>query len=200
MPTHSPFPGMDPFLELPLRWPIFHGWFVRDIIAFPCALRDEASLAALPGFEGDRTLVDHLPGYLAGLRYQALRRWRGEGWIDGDDLRVIDCELARFLDICGGCERIRGTRVARSYRVFARQCVIMFLLILPWGIAHDFGWWTLPLTAITAYFMIDMETVLFGRDEDDLDLDGICEGIARSVSEVVQQRELARDSVAGRSL
>jgi putative membrane protein len=183
---------------------------VRDIVAFPCALRDhlrdEASLAALPGFEKDQNRVDHLPSYLVGRRYQALRRWRGETWIDGDDLRVIDRDLAQFLDICGSCERIRGTRVARSYRVFARQCVIMFLATLPWGIAHDFGWWTLPLTAITAYFMIGMETVAehveepFGRDEDDLDLDAMCDGIAQTVGEIVKRRETARDSAAGRLL
>jgi hypothetical protein len=27
----SPFPGMDPFLEVNPRWPIFHGWFVREL-------------------------------------------------------------------------------------------------------------------------------------------------------------------------
>jgi len=31
----SPFPGMDPFLELPLRWPVFHGWFIRELARLP---------------------------------------------------------------------------------------------------------------------------------------------------------------------
>jgi hypothetical protein len=26
---HSPFPGMDPYLEINPRWQVFHGWFVR---------------------------------------------------------------------------------------------------------------------------------------------------------------------------
>ena len=51
-----------------------------------------------------------------------------------------------------------------------------------------------------------METVAehveepFGRDEDDLDLDAMCDGIARTVREIAQRREPARESVAGRSL
>jgi putative membrane protein len=82
----------------------------------------------------------------------------------------------------------------------------MFLVTLPWGIAHDFGWWTLPFTAITAYFMIGMETVAehveepFGRDEDDLDLDAMCDSIARTVREIVQQREPARQPAGGVSV
>lgn len=125
---------------------------------------------------------------------QQLYRWvhhkRQQGLIDGDELRVIDCELAKLLDICGGCERIARTPFVRSYRIFARQCVILFLLSFPWGVAADFQWWTIPLTMIISYFMIGMEIVSehveepFGHDEDDLDLEGLCETIERSVTSV----------------
>src|ERR1043166_4294667 len=27
----SPFPGMDPYLEINPRWQVFHGWFVREL-------------------------------------------------------------------------------------------------------------------------------------------------------------------------
>ena len=27
----SPFPGMDPFLEINPRWEVFHGWFIRKL-------------------------------------------------------------------------------------------------------------------------------------------------------------------------
>ncbi len=27
----SPFPGMDPFVEHRQRWPLFHGWFMREL-------------------------------------------------------------------------------------------------------------------------------------------------------------------------
>lgn len=166
----------------------------RDLVAFPFSLRDhlrdEDNLKSHAGFEQRSESVAHVPSYLVALRYEALRRWKRAGWIDGDELRVLDRELALYLDICGGCERIRRTRIIGSYRLFARQCVIAFLLTLPWGIVNDFLWWTIPITTITAYFMLGLEIVAehveepFGRDEDDLDLDGICKTIESSLTEI----------------
>ena len=67
----------------------------------------------------------------------------------------------------------------------------MCLLSLPWGITADFGWWTVPLTALTAYFMLGLEVVAehveepFGDDEDDLDLDRLCTAVTDSVQETI---------------
>jgi len=177
----------------------------RLMVAFPYALRDHlrniALLQKLPGFEADERPVEHIPGFLVEQMYAKLRQWKAAGLIDGDELRVIDEELRRFLDICGGCERIQKTRLARSYRVFARQCVCLFLGTFPWGIVNDFGWWTIPITAITAYFMLGLEVVAehveepFGFDEDDLDLDGLCETISRTAGETFR-RQIALTATA----
>ena len=100
------------------------------------------------------------------------------------------------MDICGGCERIHRTRIVGSYRTFARQCVLLFLLTLPWGIAHDFGWWTIPITIMSSYFMLGLEIVAehveepFGLDEDDLDLDGMSIKIRQSIEEIFSQRRV----------
>lgn len=171
----------------------------RDIVAFCHALkdhlRDGASSDKLPGFQGEIVKANHLPAHLISRRYSALREWKKAGYIDGDEIRVIDADLARFLDICGGCERIRNTRVVRSYRHFARQSVFIYLLTFPWALVQDFGWWTIPISTIMAYFMIGLEVVAehveepFGYDEDDLDLDRICISIERSVKEIIAPNE-----------
>ncbi len=101
----------------------------------------------------------HVPMAIVDEIYRLLGQWKASGVIDGDELRVIDAEALRLMDICGACERIQKTRIIRSYRVFARQVVLLFLLTLPWGIVEDFGWWTIPLTAMTAYFMLGLEIV-----------------------------------------
>lgn len=169
------------------------------LIAFPtalrCILRDEVAtklpdeirqLVGTPRHVG-LELVDQLYGMVADAKRA--------GEIDGDDLRVIDSELLRFLDIAGGCERIQKTRIVKSYKVFARQCVWIFLLSLPWGIVNDFGYWTVPITMIIAYFMLGLEVVAehveepFGYDDDDLDLDGMCLTIRNSVEEVFHHRK-----------
>ncbi|MEX2188645.1 MAG: DUF4058 family protein [Pirellulales bacterium] len=40
----SPFPGMDPFLEHRQRWPLFHGWFMRELARFSLDRAKEAGL------------------------------------------------------------------------------------------------------------------------------------------------------------
>lgn len=135
-------------------------------------------------------ITRHLPMALVHQLYGWIESKHRNGLIDGDELRVIDAELARFMDICGGCERIARTPLVRSYRIFARQCIILFLLTFPWGVAEAFQWWTIPLTLTMSYFMFGMEIVAehvedpFGLDDDDLDLDSLCDTIDKSVTEV----------------
>lgn len=58
----------------------------------------------------------------------------------------------------------------------------------------------LSLTMVTSYFMLGMEIVAehveepFGLDEDDLDLDGLCNTIESSVKDVLGRRESPEES------
>jgi putative membrane protein len=176
----------------------------NDIVAFAVALRDHlrdgAQLNRLEGFHDSIDQPVHVPAYLVSRMYSCFARWKAAHLIDGDELRVLDADCRRFLDICGGCERIRNTLLARSYRAFARQCVFLVLATLPWGIVDSFRWWTIPLTGIISYFMIGMETVAehveepFGHDDDDLDLDSLCRTIEVTVTEIFDRRK-HRDAV-----
>lgn len=144
-----------------------------------------------PLSEPEPTSPHHVPLAISAEIYRLMGKWKATGAIDGDELRVIDAEALRLMDICGACERIQKTRIVRSYRVFARQVVLLFLLTLPWGIVQSFGWWTVPLTAMTAYFMLGLEIVAehveepFGYDDDDLDLEGMCRTIDKSLNEII---------------
>ncbi len=172
--------------------------FRTEIVAFAYGLRDhlrrEADIKKLDGFKDCVDSPKHVPAYIVTRMYEELGSWKKDAFIDGDELRVLDEEARRFLDICGGCERIRNTLIARSYRTFARQCVFLYLLTLPWGIVNTFHSLTIPITAIVAYFMLGLEIVAedveepFGRASDDLDLDGLCNAIEVSVHEIFGRR------------
>jgi ion channel-forming bestrophin family protein len=166
----------------------------RLLIAFPRALRDH--LRRLPPEPDVGELIAdspdgrHTPVAIVSRIYAELGRLKEQGHIDGDDLRIIDLEAKVLLDVCGACERILNTRIVKSYRTFARQCIALDLVTFPWGIVESFRWWTVPLTMITAYFLFGLETVAehieepFGFDEDDLNLDALCEGIEKSVRQI----------------
>ena len=101
-------------------------------------------------------------------------------------VRIVDRE------VCGACERIKNTLIAQSYRVFVRQCLFLYLLVLPWGLVDDFEYWTVPLTVLVSYLLVAGEAIAhdveepFGANEDHLDLDAICRGIESSVGEILE--------------
>lgn len=168
----------------------------RSLVAFPKQLRDH--LRGIPSFaltEKDLSESDVRNFHGPMATTHSLYRWLSGSIRDGKlrdcEMRSIENDLVKLMDICGACERIARTPFIRSYRTFVRQCIVVILLTFPWGIANDFGWWTIPITVLTAYFMIGMEVVAehveepFGLDEDDLDLDGLCNTIERSVESVL---------------
>ena len=173
------------------RYLVAFSWGLRD------HLRDVARSESVAQFEGCDESVKHVPVFLVDRLYHCLFHWKANGWIDGADQRVIDADLRRLNELAGQCESIRLTRIASSYRVFVRQCIAVCLLTLPWGIAASFEWWTVPLTAITAYFMLGLEIVAehveepFGDDEDDLNLDRLCTAVTDSVQETISRAKQA---------
>jgi putative membrane protein len=169
----------------------------RNLIVAFCVslkdhLRDEADLGDLPGFEDDLTKPHHVPGYVAGKLYDLFQQWRSDDHPMSDtELLVMDAEARMLLEVCGGCEKIRNTPVSISWKIFTSQCILLYLLILPWGLFDDFGIWTVPLTIVIAYLVLAAETIAryveepFGVHEDHLDLESITDGIDGTVSEAL---------------
>lgn len=162
----------------------------RHLSEFPKALTAHLRKEAYTGpiFQG--AMPTHVPLAISQDIYRWISNRLSNKTFDRDLLRILDCETAKLMDICGACERIAKTPMVRSYRIFARQCIFLFLFTLPWGLVQDFMWWTLPLTIVISYFMVGMEIVAehveepFGFDEDDLDLEGMSATIANSVEEI----------------
>lgn len=132
----------------------------------------------------------HVPAHVANLIREKIGDWKSKEQIDGFDDIVLDVHVRALMDICGACERIRKTPISRSYLAFIRQSIFLYLSTLPWGLVHDFTFWTIPAVTIIAYFMIGIELIAeqveepFGREEDDLELDVICQGIETTVMEI----------------
>lgn len=155
-------------------------------------LREGAALARVPGFEADEASPKHVPSYIVGQVYGLLSAWRSSGRIDGEELLVLDREARELLEVTGGCERIRNTLMSRSFHSLVRQALGLYLFYLPWSLAPEFGWLSVPLAMIITYFVVGTEGIAhfverpFGEEEDHLDLDAICAGIDASVSEALE--------------
>ncbi len=125
----------------------------------------------------------HQPMLTAGQLYDVLEGWIKSGQVNTAQALLFDAELRQFMDVCGACERIRSTPLTASYRGLLRKGIGLFVIILPWLIVGDVGWFTVPITLIIAYVLIALELVAddiedpFGYGPDDLKLDAIVEVI-----------------------
>ena len=89
------------------------------------------------------------------------------------------------------CERIQKTPLPLSHRALIPQVLVLYFLLLPWGIdAHFSG---IILMGALTYFLVGLELIAdglerpFGTEDDGLPLDSLCEGIAASTAEVVDR-------------
>jgi ion channel-forming bestrophin family protein len=165
------------------------------MITFTFALKEHLSWKptkndAKPGGSGKEP--DNVPLLVASRLIEKLNDWEVGGRLR--QILIFDPHSRSLMDVCGACERIKRTPIARSYLVFIRLCIIFYLLTLPWGLLKDFHLWMVPATAIIGYFMIGIELIAenvedpFGRGEDKLALEDICQGIERSVRQLLGER------------
>ena len=62
---------------------------------------------------------------------------------------------------------------------------------MPFGMVTDFGYWTIPITTFTLYVLSSLEILAeeiedpFGKDENDLPLNDLCNKIKSNVEEIM---------------
>lgn len=175
--------------------------FGELIISFAYALkhhlRNTKPAEPLPGVgiisEEDEKNV---PVYIAGKVYETLLKWNREGNIEIHMLQMLDKHAESLMNVNGGCERIKNSPIAISYRAFMRQGIALNLLALPWYLAQQFSMmWCLPLILISTYFLIGIELIAediedpFGYDGDDLPLDQLCHNLQDTISHILPVHE-----------
>jgi ion channel-forming bestrophin family protein len=168
-------------------------WLIDFALALKLHLRQGVRLSDLPGFAdaNGQPQPAHVPAYISGRIYEQIETWRRNDQVGGFELLFLDGHAASLMNICGACERIQKSPISASYRWFIRQTIAIYLLTLPWGLLEHFGWWTIPVSGMLAYFMIGVEMIAeeiedpFGITEDDLMLDDLCQTIERSVTEIL---------------
>jgi putative membrane protein len=130
----------------------------------------------------------HRPMAVAEEVFGMIRGWEADGRVDGFAFLALDEHARQLMNVCGACEKIRATPLAASYRGLLRKGIAGYVVVLPWFIADEVGWLTVPAEVLIAYAVIALELIAtgiedpFGTDGDDLPLDDIVETIRRSVA------------------
>lgn len=169
----------------------------RLIVEFAHSLRDslqDEPRTPISGAESSASLTSGSPVEVVCRLYDQVNRWAAEGRLDGFEMAALDIHLRSFLEVVGGCERIRRTRLSISYRAFVRQCIFLYLLLLPWCLVESYGFWAIPATILVSYFMVGIELIAetveqpFGSSDDHIPLNEICTRLGESIREIVEPR------------
>jgi putative membrane protein len=87
--------------------------------------------------------------------------------------------LVAFDDVTGGCERIRNTPIPVSYSAYTKQFVLLYGLVLPFGLVREFRYGTIAASMLVFFATMGLELLAeeieepFGTDRNDLPLDEI---------------------------
>lgn len=116
----------------------------------------------------------HLPNQVASFLYRRLYLLEKEGKITSQQLLGILPEMASFTDICGACERIRNTPIPYSYASFIKKFIFLYTITLPWSLAVNLGFISIPVVLFVMYALGSLEVIAeeieepFGEDSNDL--------------------------------
>jgi putative membrane protein len=141
--------------------------------------------------EIEKSLKNHGPTDLVILLTYKLYQLKKEGKISDVEMLYLDTQLTGFLDVCGGCERIKNTPIPYSYSSFIKKFIILYVVALPIAYVINLGLFMIPLTVFVYYVLMSLELIAeeiedpFNNDENDIPMETIAQNIERNVHQIM---------------
>ncbi|SIS54138.1 putative membrane protein [Chryseobacterium piscicola] len=141
--------------------------------------------------EIEKSLKNHGPTDLVVLLTHKLFQLKKAGKISDLEMLFLDTQLTGFLDVCGGCERIKNTPIPYSYSSFIKKFIILYVLALPIAYVINLGLFMIPLTVFVYYVLMSLELIAeeiedpFNNDENDIPMETIAQNIEKNVHQIM---------------
>ena len=135
----------------------------------------------------ETSLKHHSPAELVYLMNRRILQLKKDGVISDFDVLYLDKELSGYLDVCGGCERIKNTPIPYSYSSFIKKFIVLYVLALPIGYVINIGYFMIPLTVFIYYVLMSLEIIAeeiedpFNNEENDIPMESIAQNIERNI-------------------
>ncbi|MCB9224078.1 MAG: hypothetical protein H6582_07890 [Crocinitomicaceae bacterium] len=174
-------------------------FFVRNITNFALALqwhlRGESKtddfIFINKRWLDDVEAADHKPNTICSFMYLEVETMYKEGIItDFDKDRLMD-NLQGFTDVLGGCERIKKTPIPFSHSSFIKMFILIYMVILPFGLVEKFEYLTIPAVMIMGFALVGVEVISeeienpFGMEANSLPLTSMTDGIRDGAYEIL---------------
>lgn len=140
-----------------------------------------------------KELQHHPPAELVFLLTKKLYHLKKENKISDTEMLFLDTQLSGFLDVCGGCERIKNTPIPYSYSSFIKKFIIFYVMALPVANVVNLGGFMIPITMFVYYVLMSLELIAeeiedpFNNDENDIPMEAISQNIERSINLILNK-------------
>lgn len=174
-------------------------FFVRNVANFALSLqwhlRDEKKTGEFiymnRRYLEDLEKADHLPNTIASYMWVEVEHMYKEGVVTDFDKNRLLGVLEGFIDVLGGCERIKKTPIPFSHSTFIKLFIVIYLAILPFGLVDKFEYLTIPAVMIMGFALLGVEMISeeienpFGMEANSLPLSSMSDGIRESCYEIL---------------
>ena len=143
----------------------------------------------------ENSIKHHAPIELVNKMLIQVAKLNRDGKISNEQLVVLDTQLSGFLDVCGGCERIKNTPIPFSYSSFVKKFIMLYSLALPIAYVVIMGWMMIPVTVFVFYVLMSLEVIAeeiedpFNNDENDLPTEKMAQNIEKNVDLIFSERD-----------
>jgi len=137
--------------------------------------------------------ASHKPVVVANIMMSRIEWLWKEKIISEMQQYLLMTKIDLMVDVLGKCERIKNTPIPMAYSFLLKFFIILYVMILPFGLLDELGWWSIPLVIILYYILMSIVLTAeeieepFGKDLNDLPFDQMAENIKNNVHEIVKQ-------------
>ena len=154
----------------------------------------EAHLA--PAERAALTPRKNVPNALLETAQDDVGRLREQGDLDPFGHAEIDRTLTRLCDAMGKCERINNTVFPVDYEVYTRLGIVVFILMLPFGMLESTEVFVVPICFLVALFFATIEGVAhqlqdpFRNRGSDTPMTALCNTIEIDLRQMIGDEDL----------
>jgi putative membrane protein len=146
--------------------------------------------------------LKHQPNHIASYLYNEVEAMHKSSEISDFDKLQAKSLIQGFIDVLGICERIKKTPIPFSHSAFIKVFILIYILILPFGLINAFEYSTIPAVMVMAFAMLGIEIISeeienpFGLDANDLPTGVLADTIRNDVYEILKIEIPKEDSVS----
>ncbi|KAH9890712.1 UPF0187-domain-containing protein [Cubamyces lactineus] len=141
-------------------------------------------------------LCTPLPMVIAHEISRSLFKFRRDGYLETvgpAGVNAMNQLVQGMIDMMTCMERVANTPIPRSYSIHLKQCVSLYLFVLPFVLIKELGWGMVPIVTVVAFTLMGIEGIAdeiempFGLDRADLPLERYCEDLKEEVEFMVEK-------------